>query len=267
MVINPDMTLPRVGFVGAGRVTRILVGGWRHVGLRLPSISAYDVDVAAVERVRTIDSNVEAVTEQDICSHRDVLFLAVHPQALSTVLSSLAGRIPRDMLVVYLGAKISLASLSRSLGGHIALARVIPNAPSIVGAGYNPIATMPGLSASHRSLLAALFDPLGKRVEVEEQKLEAYVLLTGMGPTYFWFQLDELRRLGIDLGLSETEVVPALQAMVTGAARTLFESGLPPDVTMDLVPAKPLEQEAPAIAAAYRSRLPALFAKIKPSPP
>jgi pyrroline-5-carboxylate reductase len=258
------MTLPRVGFVGAGRVTRILVGGWKHAGLRLPGITACDVDAAAAERIRGIDGSVEIVADGTVYSRCEVLFLAVHPPVISTVVPSLAGKVSRDTLVVYLGSKITLASLSRLLDGHTALARVIPNAPSIIGAGYNPFATMSGLSARHREWLAALFAPLGTLVEVDEPKLEAYVLLTGMGPTYFWFQMEELKCLAISFGLSETEVAPALQAMVNGTARTLLECGLPPDVTMDLVLVKPLGEEAPAIAAAYQARLPALFTKIKP---
>ena len=258
------MTLPRVGFIGAGRVTRILVDGWRRAGLRLPRITACDVDAVAAERIREIESSVEVVANGTVQSGCEVLFLAVHPPVVSTVLPPLAGKVDRDTLIVYLGSKITMASLSRLLGGHTALARVIPNAPSIVGAGYNPIATMPGLSARHHARLTALFAPLGTLLEVDEPKLEAYVLLTGMGPTYFWFQMEELKRLAISFGLSETEVAPALRAMVNGTARVLLESGLPPDVTVDLVPVKPLGEEEPAIAAAYRSRLTALFAKIKP---
>ena len=52
--------------------------------------------------------------------------------------------------------------------------------------------------------------------------------------------------------------------MVCGAARTLVDSGLPPAVVMDLVPAKPLVEMEPQVLELYRTRLPALFQKIKP---
>ena len=92
----------------------------------------------------------------------------------------------------------------------------------------------------------------------------AYALLSGMGPTYLWFQLETLREIGRSCGLTDEDLTPALKRMVCGAARTLLESGLTPAQVMDLIPVKPLAQDEAAIKAAYQNRLPALFAKIKP---
>ena len=65
-------------------------------------------------------------------------------------------------------------------------------------------------------------------------------------------------------GLSDAEIVPAMKRMVCGAARTLLESGLNPAEVMDLIPVKPLAEMEPQVAEMYRTRLPALFQKIKP---
>ena len=47
-------------------------------------------------------------------------------------------------------------------------------------------------------------------------------------------------------------------------ARTLLESGLSSAEVMDLIPVKPLAEMEPQVAEMYRTRLPALFQKIKP---
>ena len=52
--------------------------------------------------------------------------------------------------------------------------------------------------------------------------------------------------------------------MVCGAARTLVDSGLSPAAVMDLVPVKPLADMEPQVLEFYRTRLPALFQKIRP---
>ena len=257
------MTAINVGFIGGGRVTRILLGGWRRAGRSPARVVVAEPNAAVSSSLLAqypefVAGNSRAAAEQSI------LFLAVHPPALAAVLAELRGAIPADTLVVSLAPKVTLARLAEGLGGHARLARVIPNAPSLIGAGYNPLAFAPGVPAEARARLLALLQPLGESPEVAESKLEAYALLTGMGPTYLWFQLQALRDLAGEFGLDEAEVAPALKRMVCGATRTLLESGLSPAEVMDLVPVKPLGEDEAAIGAAYRQRLPALYARIKP---
>jgi pyrroline-5-carboxylate reductase len=150
------------------------------------------------------------------------------------------------------------------LGGFTRLARVIPNAPSVVNFGFNPVAFSPALSAPEKLELSALLGPLGECPEVAEEKLEAYAILTAMGPTYLWFQLQALREVAAGFGLNDAEITPALKRMICGATRTLLQSGLTPAEVMDLIPVKPLAEMEPQVSEMYRTRLPALYQRIKP---
>ncbi len=257
------MTLPTIGFIGGGRVTRILMGGWRHAGMALGDVVVSEPAQATRDELLRAHPAMQA-TDAPGAAAQDIVFLAIHPPVVADTLGQIAGAIKPGTIVVYLGSKVTLATLARGLGGHGAIARVIPNAPSIIAEGYNPIAMDPRMTSQERARVAALFRPLGALVEVAEAKLEGYVLLTGMGPTYLWFQWQELREIATSFGLTPEEIAPALEQMSAGALRTLLTSGLPPEQTMDLVPVKPLAEEAPAIKAAYRERLPALYAKIRP---
>ncbi|MEN6463818.1 MAG: pyrroline-5-carboxylate reductase, partial [Syntrophaceae bacterium] len=143
------------------------------------------------------------------------------------------------------------------------IVRMIPNAPSIVGEGYNPVAFSPGISKSEAQEFLKLLKPLGDSPEVEEDKLEAYAIVTAMGPTYLWFQLAELNELAKSFGLSEKEAAKAISKMAKGAIKTLFDSGLDAAEVINLVPAKPLAEDEPVIRNAYRSRLTSLYGKLK----
>lgn len=183
---------------------------------------------------------------------------------MAEVATGLRGTIGADSIVVSLAPKFTIAKLTELLGGFSRVARAIPNAPSVVNFGFNPVSFSPALTPIDRAKVSGLLEPLGECPEVAESKLEAYALLTGMGPTYLWFQLQALRELAVGFGLSEAETATALKRMVCGSARTLLESGLPPAEVMDLIPVKPLaEMEAPVLEA-YRSKLPGLYQKIKP---
>ena len=168
-----------------------------------------------------------------------------------------------DAVVVSLAPVLTLARLSEMLGGFTRLARVLPNAPSIALAGYNPVAFADGLPSEARAEIDSLLEGLGAHPVVPEETLEAYAILSAMGPTYFWFQWQTLRELAVSFGLSSTEADRALRAMLDGAVRTFFDAGLTEAQVLDLVPVKPLAEAEPLVRQAYRDALPRLHAKLK----
>jgi pyrroline-5-carboxylate reductase len=189
--------------------------------------------------------------------------LALHPPALKGVLPEIAPRLRKDAVVVSLAPVLTLARLSEMLGGFTRLARILPNAPSIVRAGFNPVSFADGLPSDARAEIEALLDGLGAHPVVPEGTLEAYAILAAMGPTYFWFQWQTLREIAGSFGLAPTESDIALRAMLDGAMRTFFDAGLTAEQVLDLVPVKPLAEAEPQIVKVYRDVLPGLHAKLK----
>ncbi len=253
-----------IGFIGGGRVTRILLEGWTR-SQKLPArVTVSDPDADVLARLRARFPAVNATPDHALAAGRDIVFLAVHPPVVADATAQIRPSLRAEALLVSLAPKFTIAKLAGLLGGFARLARVIPNAPSVVGAGFNPVAFAPALTAADKAEVTARLAPLGDCPEVAEEKLEAYAVLTAMGPTYLWFQLQALREVAGGFGLSEAEIAPALKRMVCGAARTLLESGLTPGEVMDLIPVKPLAEMETQVAEMYRTRLPAVYQKIKP---
>jgi pyrroline-5-carboxylate reductase len=258
------MNAKRIGFIGGGRITRIFLDGWKRANALPANIVVGDCNADALGRLKARFPAINTVQGSGAAASRDIVFLAVHPPVMAEVASAIKGSLKPGTLVVSLAPKFTVAKLTELLGGFARLARVIPNAPSVVNFGYNPVTFGPALTAADKDELTALLTPLGECPEVAEEKLEAYALLTGMGPTYLWFQLQALRDVATGLGLSDAEITPALKRMVCGSARTLLESGLTPTEVMDLISVKPLAEMEPQVGEMYRTRLPAIYQKIKP---
>lgn len=239
-----------VGFIGGGRIVRILLGGWHRAG-RLPDqVVVYEPQAGALDRLRGEHPTVQA---GDLASaaKQPVLFLAVPPPLLTEVAASLAGVVDDETVVVSLAPGTRLARLREALDGHQRLARVIPNAASLIGAGYNPVAFDPHLPQADRAVVLDLLVPLGAAPVVTDEQLEGFCVVTAMGPTYLWPQLTALAEVARNAGLDDTQAVQAVTAMATGAARLLAEAGLPVAEVLDLVPAKPMAQPVATIAATY----------------
>jgi pyrroline-5-carboxylate reductase len=254
-----------IGFIGGGRITSIFVAAWARAGAAPANIIVSDANAGVLEKLKTAYAVITtAGADNAQPASQDVVFLAVHPPVLKEVLPAIRSALQPGAIVVSLAPKFTVARLAEMLGGFARIVRVIPNAPSIVGAGFNPVVFSPSLSAADRAQVLGLLGPLGEAPEVAEEKLEAYAILTAMGPTYFWYQWFELTRVAESFGLSHTEAREGLAKMLSGAVRTMAETKLSSDQILDLIPVKPLADIEPSILDAYRTKLPALFEKIKP---
>lgn len=259
------MTNKSIGFIGGGRVTRIFLEGWQRANAMPGKIVVSDCNAETLAKLKARFPQIEtAPGNSAAAAAQDIVLVAVHPPVMAEVVAGIKGNLKPDGIVVSLAPKFTVAKLTELLGGFSRLARVIPNAPSVMNLGFNPVAFGPALTAADKTDLADLLKPLGECPEVAESKLEGYALLSGMGATYLWFQLQALREVATGFGLSEVDIAPALKRTVCGATRTLLESGLTPAEVMDLIPVKPLAEMEAQVGELYRTRLPTLYHKIKP---
>jgi pyrroline-5-carboxylate reductase len=252
-----------IGFIGGGRVTRILLGGFERAGVSPETCVVSDTDADILDGLKRRFPFVTTTgADLDGPAGQEVVFGALHPPALKEVLPQIGAQLRFDGIFISLAPVIRIPALKSALGGSAAVARMIPNAGSIVGSGFNPIAFAPDVGSETKQAIRGWLKAIGDCPEVRDEQLEAFAILTAMGPTYFWYQFEELQRLGTELGLDEAMVRDALPRMLEGGVKTYFASGMPPDQVIDLVPVKPLESVEKDVRDAYRTKLRGLFAKL-----
>ncbi len=252
-----------IGFIGGGRIARIVCAAFTKGGMDASAIVVSEPSEAAVDLLRSRFPKIGFAPAVETAARADVLFLALHPATMAEGLKGVAETLREKTVVVSLAPKVSRKNLSGMLGGHRRIARMIPNAPTIVGKGFNPISYHEAIDRRDRAVLEGIFKALGACPEVDEAKLEAYAVLTAMGPTYFLFQVQEIMSLSRDFGLEEGEILAASKAMLEGMTEMIFESGLSMDAVIDLIPGKPMSANEGAIREMYRNSLRAIHAKLK----
>jgi pyrroline-5-carboxylate reductase len=258
------MPYDSMGFIGGGRITRIILTALQRMG-RLPrSVIVSDADPAVLDGLqKRFPFLVAAGNDNAKPASCDLVFISLHPPVIVDTLLKIKSEIKQDTVVVSLAPKITLSTLTAVLDRHARIVRMIPNAPAVVNSGYNPVAFSRAIPAEEKPALLKLFETLGRCPEVPEETLEAYAIIAAMGPTYFWFQWQKLIELARSFGLPDADSDQAVAAMLKGAVDTMFGSSLAPDEVMDLVPVKPLAGDEDAIRMVYESRLTALFNKLK----
>ncbi len=252
-----------IGFIGGGRVTRILLQGFRNKNIEFDKVAVADTNPEVLINLKKQFSEVVPVDATG-AAMQNIVFISLHPPIVMDTLELVRGNVKADSVVISLAPKINLAKLSLKLGHVKNLARLIPNATSYINEGFNPVNFSATFDKGKKQDILDLLKVLGHTFEVTEEKLESYAIMSAMLPTYFWFQWRELADIGAKIGLTEKEATESINQTIIASLDLMYKSGLPANEVMDLIPVRPIGDHESQIAEIYKTKLIGLYEKIKP---
>jgi pyrroline-5-carboxylate reductase len=252
-----------VGFIGGGRVTRILLQAFKNKNAHFSKIVVTDPNLDVSGNLKKSYPYIQ-IDNASVAALQDIVFISLHPPVIMETLELLKKEIRSNATVISLAPKINISKISSKLDHVRKVVRLIPNATSYINNGYNPVCFSQGFDKGDKDSVFELLSTLGHTFEVAEEKLESYAIVSAMLPTYFWFQWNYLEEIGIQTGLSKSESEAAVHQTLLAAINLMYTSELKPEEVIDLIPVKPIGEHEAQISEIYRSKLTALFEKIKP---
>lgn len=257
------MKTKSLGFIGGGRVTRILLQAFANKNVKFNNIVVTDPNKETTDKLKKTFPFI-TISDTSAAACQEIIFISLHPPVIMDTLEALKEHFKPGSVVISLSPKITIGKISSKLGQTQNIARLIPNATSFINEGYNPVCFSPNFAAKDKLQILKLLGVLGNTFEVAEAKLENYAIMSAMLPTYFWFQWKELTDIGIKTGLTEEEAKDSIYYTIISALNLMFKSGISPADVIDLIPVKPIGENEAQITEIYRTKLPALFEKIRP---
>ncbi len=205
-----------------------LIGGLVAKGFDRASICVVDVSPAARERIAEKFSVRVSTAPDAAVQGCDTLVLAVKPQDMQSGLASLAGS-ARGKLVLSIAAGITLEALGRWLEGHRRIVRCMPNTPALVGAGITGLYAPAEVEKIDRKNAEMILGAVGEVVWVaEERLLDPVTAISGSGPAYvFWF-IEQLASSARTLGIPEADALKLALHTVAGGAKLALSSDKSP---------------------------------------
>jgi pyrroline-5-carboxylate reductase len=252
-----------IGFIGGGRVTRILLQAFKNENAQFRKIVVTDPNQDVSGKLKKSFPEIQ-VDNASLAASQDIVFISLHPPVVMDTLELIKGSINSNAIVISLAPKITIAKISSKLSQVKNIARLIPNATSFINEGYNPVCFSSDFSKSEKKQVLELLKLMGNTFEVSEEKLESYAIMSAMLPTYFWFQWKELAEIGKKIGLTEKESDDSINDTLIASLNLMYKSGLTPQEVMDLIPVKPIGEHETQIVEIYKTKLLGLFEKIKP---
>jgi pyrroline-5-carboxylate reductase len=217
-----------VGNMGGAIIRRLVRGGQ----VLRENVIYFDPDPARQAQMEEL--GVEAALDSAEVMHAPVVILGVKPQVLPVVLAGVKDFARPWHLIISIAAGVSVQILEEALP-EARIIRVMPNAPTIVGAGMAALAAGSGATPEDLALALELFQAVGEAVVLEEKLLDAVTGLSGSGPAFVAIFIEALADGGVKMGLPRPLALKLAIQTVLGTARLCLEEQLHPAHLKDLV--------------------------------
>lgn len=213
-----------IALVGAGNMGGAMLSGWLKNGVDPSSILVIDPGANDAAKARFKEAGVQHVTEAPQGADVALLFLAVKPQVMATVLPSLKSLVGRETVVVSVAAGKTLAFMESHLGAA-AMVRAMPNTPAMVGRGITGAYANGLVSEKQRANVHDLLKVSGPVEWVaSESDIDAVTAVSGSGPAYVFYLVECMAEAGRKAGLPADLAMRLARETVAGAGELLHQS-------------------------------------------
>ena len=202
------------GLLRAGRQVKDMV-----VAERLPDRARYLAEAYSV----CVTSVTDAVKDATF------VVVAVKPSDVESVVAEIAHAAAAsdtdraEQVFVTVAAGITTGYFEARLPAGTPVVRVMPNAPSVVGAGVSALAKGRFATPEQLKEVSALFDSVGGVLTVPEAQLDAVTAVSGSGPAYFFLMIEAMVDAAVGVGLSRPVATELVAQTMAGSAAMLLE--------------------------------------------
>ncbi len=214
-------------FIGGGNMARAIIGGLINRGHATDELLVIDPNEQAREicavnwAIRTGAALEQPLPVGSVC------VLAVKPQVMQPGCEAIAAQL-NDALVISIAAGTRMAQLSKWLGGHDKLVRVMPNTPSLVGMGAAGMVASAAVDAEGRDAAEAIMSAVGMAIWLDQEgDIDAVTAVSGSGPAYVFRWMEAMQSAAESLGLPSEKANALVLQLVRGAAELACQSDQP----------------------------------------
>ncbi|WP_460945821.1 pyrroline-5-carboxylate reductase [Okibacterium endophyticum] len=257
------VSLPAIAILGSGSMGSAILSGLLQPGVRTAGIRVTNRTRAKASALEGPGVTSLALDDDPDANARAVdgariVLVAVKPAGVPDLLREISDAVSPGTIVVSVAAGVTISTFESLLPASVPVIRSMPNTPAIVGRGIT------GLSAGTRSsdddlaLARAVFETVGEVVEVPENQLDALSTISGSGPAYVFYLIEELTRTAIDKGFTPEQAALLVGGTFRGATELLAASERTPE-ELRLQVTSPNGTTERAVAVLQRAGLRAVF--------
>ena len=226
-------TLGSIAIIGAGAMGGAILGGLLAPGVTVDGdirvTNRTEAKAALVRRPGVDSVALETTPNGNALAVRgaSVVIIGVKPAMVPETLAALASDLAPDALVISVAAGVTTATMEAIVSQPIL--RAMPNTPSLIGKGVTGLAAGSRATAEQVALGRAVFETVGTVVEVPESQIDALSTISGSGPAYVFYLVEQLTRTAVNLGFTPAQAAELVTGTFLGSVELLVASGREPE--------------------------------------
>lgn len=227
-------SLPAISILGAGSMGEAILSGLLQPDVTVDGgIRVTNRTEAKAASLRS-DAVLSYATESDPAANlaavagARIVLVAVKPQMVPDLLREIGSALDPGTVVISVAVGVTIATVESILPESVSVLRAMPNTPAVVGRGVTGLSEGSRSSAEDLALASALFRTVGEVIVVPESQIDALSTISGSGPAYVFYLIEELTRTAIGLGFTPEQAATMVNGTFLGAAELLVSSGETP---------------------------------------
>ena len=214
----------RIAFIGGGNMANALIGGLLKSLTTAENIHVIDLNQESLARLATGFGVSTATVIDNKLEQMDAIVLAVKPQQLREVVSSLAPYL-KQQLLISIAAGIRASDMSRWLHGYAKIVRTMPNTPALIGQGISGLFALPAVTEEEKQRAGQIMQAVGAITWLADEGLiDAVTAVSGSGPAYVFYFIEAMQQAATELGLSSEQGLQLAMATFNGATQLALQS-------------------------------------------
>ena len=164
----------------------------------------------------------------DLLRKTNIVLLCVKPNQCLSALSQLRHEgLPASSLVISIVTGVTTSAMQESIPDN-PIVRAITNTPCLVGEGMTALCCCPNASETHLATARAVFESVGRVIELDESLCNAMTGLAASGPAYIYLIIEALADGGVNVGIPRNLALTIVAQTVLGAATMVHKTGWHP---------------------------------------
>ena len=220
--------IPAIAILGTGSMGGAILSGLLSPGVSVSAVSVTNRTEAKAALLRSpavtsLSTELDPDANRRAVAGARLVIVAVKPAMVPRLLGEIAGSLEADAVVVSVAAGVTTATMEALVPGSVL--RAMPNTPSTVGRGVTGISAGSRASDGDVELASALFATVGEVLVVPEDRIDALSTISGSGPAYVFYLIEELTRTAEKMGFTTSEARTMVETTFLGASELLAASG------------------------------------------
>lgn len=191
------------------------------------SVYIYEKNKARVRKI----SKQYGVTEntlKQLTNTCNIIIICVKPQDVDSLILDIKEQVNTKQLLISIAAGITTKHLEKGMGKKVAVVRVMPNLPGLIGQGVSAFCLGKNASAKHYKVTGEIFQAMGEILKVKENKMDAITAISGSGPGFYAYFINAMQEAAFEIGLSKEDAKFLAVNAAAGTANMLLKTKIDP---------------------------------------